>query len=84
MRAATGSEARSFLSLVILLVGWTAGFPARSAEPNTLTDAEREAGWILLFDGRSLAGWRGYNGPEPPQLGPSAKARSRVSAPAAT
>ena len=30
-------------------------------EMNTLTDAEREAGWRLLFDGRSLDGWRGYN-----------------------
>lgn len=28
---------------------------------NTLTRAEQEAGWILLFDGRNLNGWRGYN-----------------------
>jgi len=28
--------------------------------PNTLTEAERQAGWKLLFDGRSTAGWRGY------------------------
>jgi hypothetical protein len=27
---------------------------------NTLTAAEREAGWKLLFDGRSLDGWRRY------------------------
>ena len=27
--------------------------------PNQLTDAERSAGWRLLFDGRTLAGWRG-------------------------
>ena len=27
---------------------------------NTLTAAERAAGWRLLFDGRSLDGWRGY------------------------
>jgi len=27
---------------------------------NALTDAEREAGWELLFDGRSTDGWRGY------------------------
>lgn len=26
---------------------------------NTLTAAERAAGWRLLFDGRTLAGWRG-------------------------
>ncbi|MGE0555283.1 MAG: DUF1080 domain-containing protein [Gemmatimonadales bacterium] len=30
------------------------------SQPNTLTDAERQAGWTLLFDGSSTAGWRGY------------------------
>jgi hypothetical protein len=32
--------------------------------PNELTAAERAAGWRLLFDGRSFAGWRGlgYSG----------------------
>jgi hypothetical protein len=28
--------------------------------PNTLTSAERAAGWRLLFDGSSTTGWRGY------------------------
>ncbi|WP_031497642.1 3-keto-disaccharide hydrolase [Bryobacter aggregatus] len=28
------------------------------AQPNTLSPAERKAGWQLLFDGHSLAGWR--------------------------
>ena len=27
--------------------------------PNTLTPAEQQAGWRLLFDGTTLAGWRG-------------------------
>ncbi|HJQ66834.1 MAG TPA: DUF1080 domain-containing protein [Gemmatimonadales bacterium] len=30
-----------------------------AAAPNTLTPAERTAGWRLLFDGKTLAGWRG-------------------------
>jgi hypothetical protein len=30
------------------------------AAENTLTAAEKSAGWQLLFDGQSLAGWRGY------------------------
>jgi hypothetical protein len=32
-------------------------FAARAAEPNTLTDAERAAGWRLLFDGKTTSGW---------------------------
>ena len=32
--------------------------------PNTLTAAEKAAGWRLLFDGSSTAGWRGYNKPD--------------------
>ena len=35
-----------------------------SPAPNTLTDAEKKAGWILLFDGHSLDGWRGYKKPD--------------------
>ncbi len=34
--------------------------PLAAAEPNTLTAAEKSAGWMLLFDGKSLDGWRGY------------------------
>jgi len=33
--------------------------PSSSARPNELTDAERAAGWKLLFDGKTLRGWRG-------------------------
>jgi hypothetical protein len=35
-------------------------------EHNTLTAAERDAGWRLLFDGRSLDGWRGFRREELP------------------
>ena len=34
--------------------------------PNELTAAERTAGWRLLFDGRTLAGWRGLGLVGPP------------------
>ena len=30
---------------------------AQEPPPNTLTPAERAAGWLLLFDGKSFAGW---------------------------
>jgi len=32
---------------------------AANAAPNSLSSAERAAGWRLLFDGHSFAGWRG-------------------------
>ncbi len=34
---------------------------ARCAARNVLTPAEKSAGWQLLFDGRSMGGWHGYN-----------------------
>lgn len=34
---------------------------APATMPNTLTAEERASGFRLLFDGRSLAGWRGYD-----------------------
>lgn len=37
-----------------------AASPLPAAEPNSLTSAEKSAGWKLLFDGKSLNGWRGY------------------------
>jgi hypothetical protein len=33
---------------------------AHASEPNQLTDAEKQAGWKLLFDGETTKGWRGY------------------------
>ncbi|WP_297693716.1 DUF1080 domain-containing protein [Phenylobacterium sp.] len=38
---------------------------AAMAAPNTLTPKEKTAGWRLLFDGRTLAGWRGFKAPAP-------------------
>lgn len=31
-----------------------------NAPANTLTEAEEKEGWQLLFDGKSLSGWRGF------------------------
>jgi hypothetical protein len=51
------------LALGIALVLLVAG--AAMAAPNTLTPAEKAAGWKLLFDGKSLAGWRGFKAAAP-------------------
>lgn len=36
-------------------------------EPNTLTAADRAAGWKLLFDGQSMLGWADYAGEGMPE-----------------
>ena len=44
-------------------IAWAVGDPAGGADQpaaDTLTAAEQARGWKLLFDGESLAGWRGY------------------------
>lgn len=52
---------RAFCGAAICLTTATiaAAQGAGARAPNTLTAAERAAGWKLLFDGKSLAGWRG-------------------------
>ena len=39
------------------------------AAPNTLTEAEKAEGWILMFDGESTEGWREYDNPDFPDKG---------------
>lgn len=42
---------------------------SRAAEPYTLTTDESAAGWMLLFDGRSLNGWHIYGAGSAPVKG---------------
>jgi Methane oxygenase PmoA/Domain of Unknown Function (DUF1080) len=51
-------------SLASAAVGQPQGNAARAAATNSLTDAEKRAGWTLLFDGKSLEGWRAYKRPD--------------------
>ncbi len=62
-----------FLALTLLIVGCGGATseqeqasaatpePEAPAADNTLTEAEKAEGWMLLFDGQSTEGWRGYN-----------------------
>jgi alpha-3'-ketoglucosidase len=41
----------------MLLLTATVGWSAEAQPDNTLSEAERRAGWMLLFDGKTYAGW---------------------------
>ena len=53
------------LASSLALQSGTPGTPG----PNTLTAAEKAAGWRLLFDGQSLDSWRGYRREALPEAG---------------
>ena len=52
--------------LLVVLVSCAVAAPSEAAE-NELTPAEREAGWRLLFDGRTTAGWMSPKGKSLPE-----------------
>jgi 3-keto-disaccharide hydrolase len=53
-------ESKAFNWLASLLLISHAAVSFAASPPSTLTDAERQAGWKLLFDGKTTTGWRGY------------------------
>jgi 3-keto-disaccharide hydrolase len=53
---------RAFISRTSLLLFLVSATILRAEEPlaNSLTDAEKGAGWKLLFDGKTTAGWKNF------------------------
>ena len=47
-----------FLTVAMAVI---TGTGAQTVSPNTLSRAEKSAGWRLLFDGATLTGWRGFH-----------------------
>ncbi|MEI6598506.1 MAG: DUF1080 domain-containing protein, partial [bacterium] len=64
---------KAFLALALLpiaaLAGDTASKTPNVSPDNTLTDSEKAAGWVLLFDGKTSTGWRSSKGPDFPKEG---------------
>lgn len=58
---------RTILAVTLACAGIGVAVMAQGGMPNTLTADERAAGWRLLFDGKSLEGWRGYRQPAAPE-----------------
>jgi 3-keto-disaccharide hydrolase len=52
-------DVRHFRIATMLVILTAATTAHAQAVPNKLTSAERAAGWRLLFDGKTLTGWRG-------------------------
>lgn len=76
-----GKLGATILGLAVITLGACASGDGDSADAmennaaqgevshNTLTQAERDAGWQLLFNGQTTEGWRGYNMDSFPEKG---------------
>jgi hypothetical protein len=61
-----------WLVAVVIIVGlFTVSFSdsLEAGDPNTLNTVESSEGWVLLFDGESPRGWRGYRKEAFPEQG---------------
>lgn len=56
--------------VAVLAIAWACWGVLMADDPalNALTAAEKAAGWKLLFDGKSLAGWRAFKHETPPAV----------------
>jgi hypothetical protein len=50
-----------FIAATVVVSSLAAGTAAQAQPPNTLTDAEKKQGWVLLFNGKDFTGWRKVN-----------------------
>jgi len=54
-----------FQSAIVIAVATASfSFYVQQVKDNVLTDKEKKAGWVLLFDGKTMNGWKPYQGRE--------------------
>jgi 3-keto-disaccharide hydrolase len=53
-------------SVILVTMLAILAFPQKTQIANQLTKAEKNAGWLLLFDGKSFNGWRGFHSDKVP------------------
>lgn len=69
-----------FIGSLIAYAAWAAP-EGRGATPNTLSSLEKRQGWRLLFDGKTLGAWRGFNQEGLPAVGWKVEGDSLVNEP---
>lgn len=57
----------TLLLLAAVMLSVTATAQTKKDQINQLTKAEQKAGWKLLFDGKTLTGWRGFHNQQVPE-----------------
>src|SRR5262245_4746523 len=59
----------SLFALTALSLALHAADDSAGSKANMLTDADKAAGWKLLFDGKSLDGWHSFKKKQAPKAG---------------
>ena len=57
----TSSFIAGFTCLLFMACASSKMQSASAQQPNALTQKEKDSGWVLLFDGKTTAGWHAYN-----------------------
>ena len=53
---------RNFILTLSIVIASLITFPTLAQQTNTLSEQEKEDGWVLLFNGENFDGWRQCNG----------------------